>query len=150
MAFNNVVDDLRAKGAEVLGVSTDSVHSHLAYRRLEPSAGGIGKIQFPLLSDFRKEASTAYDVLADDGSSHRGLFLIDKSGIVRHQLVNDEPLGRSVDEAVRMLDALQYFEKNGKVCPANFKGEESLGSASVPLTERFKDVAGYLGKKYGN
>lgn len=152
MAFNSVVDDLREKGAEVLGISTDSVHSHLAYRRLEPSQGGIGKIKFPLLSDFKKEASEAYDVLADDGSSHRGLFLIDKSGIVRHQLVNDEPLGRSVDEAVRMLDALQYFEKNGKVCPANFKGSEStesLGSASVPLTERFKDVAGYLGKKYG-
>ncbi|CAE7515015.1 PRDX2 [Symbiodinium pilosum] len=141
MAFNSVVEDLRAKGAEVLGVSTDSVHSHLAYRRLEPSAGGIGKIKFPLLSDFKKEASEAYDVLADDGSSHRGLFLIDKAGIVRHQLVNDEPLGRSVDEAVRMLDALQYFEKNGKVCPANFKGDDSLGSASVPLTERFKDTS---------
>lgn len=150
MAFNSVIEDLRTKGAEVLAVSTDSVHSHLAYRRLEPAAGGIGKIKFPLLSDFKKEASKEYDVLADDGSSHRGLFLIDKAGIVRHQLVNDEPLGRSVDEAVRMLDALQYFEKNGKVCPANFKGEESLGPAGVPLQDRFKDVAGYLGKKYGN
>eukprot|EP00929_Paragymnodinium_shiwhaense_P006831 TRINITY_DN110798_c0_g1_i1.p1 TRINITY_DN110798_c0_g1~~TRINITY_DN110798_c0_g1_i1.p1 ORF type:complete len:222 (+),score=71.97 TRINITY_DN110798_c0_g1_i1:71-736(+) len=150
MAFNKVVDDLRAKNTEVIAVSTDSVHSHLAYRRLEPSQGGIGKIKFPLLSDFKKEASAAYDVLADDGSSHRGLFIIDKAGIVRHQLVNDEPLGRSVDEAVRMLDALQYFETNGKVCPANFKAGagESLGSAGVPLTERFQDVAGYLGKKY--
>merc|ERR1711904_537714 len=101
-------------------------------------------------ADFEKQASVAYDVLADDGSSHRGLFLIDKAGIVRHQLVNDEPLGRSVDEAVRMLDSLQYFEKNGKVCPANFKaGGESLGSAGVPLTDRFNDVASYLGKNYG-
>lgn len=148
MAFNAIIDDLRAKGAEVLAVSTDSIHSHLAYRRLEPSAGGIGKINYPLLADFKKEATTLYDVLSDEGYSHRGLFLIDKAGIVRHQLVNDEPLGRSVDEAVRMLDALQYFEKNGKVCPANFKGQESLGAANVPLTERFKDVAGYLGKKY--
>uniref|UniRef100_A0A7S3W8Z0 Thioredoxin domain-containing protein n=1 Tax=Strombidinopsis acuminata TaxID=141414 RepID=A0A7S3W8Z0_9SPIT len=150
MAFNAIVEDLRKKNAEVIAVSTDSVHSHLAYRRLEPSQGGIGKISYPLLSDFKKEVSAEYDVLADDGSSHRGLFLIDKGGIVRHQLVNDEPLGRNVDEAVRMLDSLQYFETHGKVCPAGFKkGSESLGPAGVSLTDRFKDVSDYLGKTYG-
>jgi peroxiredoxin (alkyl hydroperoxide reductase subunit C) len=150
MAFNSKIDEFRSKNAEVLAVSTDSVHSHLAYRRLGPAEGGIGKIAYPILSDFKKEVSEAYDVLADDGSSHRGTFLIDKSGVVRHQLVNDEPLGRSVDEAMRMLDALQYFETNGKVCPAGFKaGDESLGPAGVSLEDRFKDVAGYLGKNYG-
>mmetsp|Transcript_32268 Transcript_32268/g.85214 ORF Transcript_32268/g.85214 Transcript_32268/m.85214 type:complete len:222 (-) Transcript_32268:96-761(-) len=150
MAFNAKIDEFRAKNTEVLAVSTDSVHSHLAYRRLEPEQGGIGKIAYPLLSDFKKEVSEAYDVLADDGSSHRGTFLIDKSGVVRHQLVNDEPLGRSVEEAMRMLDALQYFETQGKVCPAGFKkGDESLGPAGVSLTDRFKDISGYLGKNYG-
>mmetsp|Transcript_8934 Transcript_8934/g.19984 ORF Transcript_8934/g.19984 Transcript_8934/m.19984 type:complete len:222 (+) Transcript_8934:69-734(+) len=150
LAFNAIAEELRAKGAEVLAASTDSVHSHLAYRRLSPAEGGIGPVNYPILSDFNKEAATAYDVLADDGSAHRATFLIDKSGIVHHQLINNEPLGRNVEEAIRMLDALQHFEANGQVCQAGFKkGQKSLGAANAALEDRFKDVSSWLGEHYG-
>mmetsp|Transcript_66188 Transcript_66188/g.123563 ORF Transcript_66188/g.123563 Transcript_66188/m.123563 type:complete len:220 (-) Transcript_66188:51-710(-) len=150
LAFNAIADELRVKGAEVLAASTDSIHSHLAYRRLSPAEGGIGPVNYPILSDFKKEAAAAYDVLADDGSAHRATFLIDKSGIVHHQLINNEPLGRNVEEAIRMLDALQHFETSGQVCQAGFKkGEKSLGKANEPLQDRFKDTMKYLGDKYG-
>ena len=86
--------------------------------------------------DKRKEATMAYDVLSDEGYSHRGLSIIDKDGVVRDQMVTDEPLGRSVEEAVRILDAMQYFEKSEEVCQVNFKGEESLEPAGTPLRER--------------
>mmetsp|Transcript_54691 Transcript_54691/g.119900 ORF Transcript_54691/g.119900 Transcript_54691/m.119900 type:complete len:219 (+) Transcript_54691:63-719(+) len=149
LAFDAMIEEFHNKGAEVLAVSTDSVHSHIAYRKLGPKDGGIGKIRYPIFSDFKKEISTMYDVLADDGSSHRGLFLIDREGKVRHQLVNDEPLGRSVDEAMRMLDSLKHFEQHGQVCPANFKaGEQSLGKANDNVLDRFENVKEYLASKY--
>lgn len=119
----------------------DSHFSHWAWRQTPVNKGGIGEIQFPLVSDLTKNISKAYDVLtADEAVSLRGLFLIDKNGVVQHQLVNALELGRSVDEALRMVDALQYFEEHGEVCPANWhKGEEAM----KPTAE---GVAEYLAK----
>jgi peroxiredoxin (alkyl hydroperoxide reductase subunit C) len=121
IAFSDRVKEFNDLGVEVIGVSVDSHFSHLAWRNVSRDQGGIGAIQYALVADLNKQISRNYDVLLDDAVALRGLFLIDKAGIVRHQVVNDLPLGRSVDEALRMVQALQYFEKNGEVCPADWK-----------------------------
>ncbi|MEE2986277.1 MAG: peroxiredoxin, partial [Nitrospinota bacterium] len=104
-----------------LGVSIDSKFSHLAWRNTDRKKGGLGDIQYPLIGDVTKQISNDYDVLADFGVAFRGLFLIDKEGIIQHQLINNLPLGRNIDEALRMVEALQFHEKNGEVCPANWQ-----------------------------
>lgn len=140
LAFNRALDEFKKRDCAVLGVSVDSQFSHFAWKNTTIQNGGIGNIQFPLIADLDKSISKAYDVLLPDGISLRGLFLIDKEGIVRHQLVNDLPLGRNVDEAIRILDALQFTEKYGEVCPANWKpGEDAM----KPTAE---GVAEYLSK----
>ena len=120
IAFDEALDAFRSRGAEVLGVSVDSPYTHLAWKRTPVEKGGIGPIRFPLVSDQRKDIARSYGVLLHDEVALRGLFLIDRQGIVRHATINDLPLGRNVDEALRMLDALQFHEKRGKVCPANW------------------------------
>ncbi len=124
IAFSDSIAQFKERGVEVLGASIDSHFSHLAWRNTPRSEGGIGDIQYPLIADLNKSIAHDYDVLLPGGIALRGLFLIDQEGIVRHQVINDLPLGRSVDEALRMVDALQYFEKNGEVCPANWKPGE--------------------------
>ena len=121
IAFSERAKDFNDLGVEVIGVSVDSHFSHLAWRNIPRDQGGIGPIQYSLVADLDKQISRNYDVLVGDAVALRGLFLIDKDGIVRHQVVNDLPLGRSVDEALRMVQALQFFEKNGEVCPADWK-----------------------------
>jgi len=121
IAFSERVNEFSDLGVEVIGVSVDSHFSHLAWRNVSREQGGIGQIQYSLVADLDKQIARNYDVLLNDAVALRGLFLIDKNGIVRHQVVNDLPLGRSVDEALRMVQALQYFEKNGEVCPADWK-----------------------------
>jgi alkyl hydroperoxide reductase subunit AhpC len=121
IAFSDRAKEFEALGVQVLGVSIDSHFSHLAWRNTPRDQGGLGEIQYPLLADLKKQIAKDYDVLLGDEVALRGLFLIDKEGVVRHQVINDLPLGRSVDEALRMVQALQYFEKNGEVCPANWK-----------------------------
>ena len=121
IAFSDRVGDFAKLDVEVLGCSIDSHFSHLAWRNTPRADGGIGEIQYPLIADLNKDIARNYDVLLDGGVALRGLFLIDKEGVVRHQVVNDLPLGRSVDEALRMVQALQYFEQNGEVCPANWQ-----------------------------
>jgi alkyl hydroperoxide reductase subunit AhpC len=121
IAFSDRAKEFEAVGVQVIGVSVDSHFSHLAWRNTPREQGGLGDIQYPLVADLRKQIAKDYDVLLGDEVALRGLFLIDKSGVVRHQVVNDLPLGRSVDEALRMVQALQYYEKNGEVCPANWK-----------------------------
>src|SRR6185295_13164081 len=101
------------------------------------NVGGLGDISYPLVADLKKDIARAYDVLLPDGVALRGLFLIDKTGVVRHQVVNDLPLGRSVDEALRMVQALQFFEKNGEVCPANWKEGDLTIKASVKESQEF-------------
>ena len=120
IAFSERAADFTKLGVQVLGVSVDSHFTHLAWRNMPRKEGGLGDIQYPLVADLNKEIAKAYDVLLPGGIALRGLFLIDKAGVVRHQVVNDLPLGRSVDEALRMVQALQFFEKNGEVCPANW------------------------------
>lgn len=122
IAFSDAVKDFKDRGVEVLGVSVDSHFSHIAWRDVPRSKGGIGAVDYPLVSDLDKSISKNYGVLIDAPNvALRGLFLIDKEGVVRHSTINDLPLGRSTDEALRLVDALQYFEKNGEVCPANWK-----------------------------
>ena len=140
LAFNRQLKDFQAKKCQVLGISVDSIYTHLAWKNTPVDQGGIGPVQFPLVSDIAKSISTDYGVLLEDGVSLRGLFLIDKEGVVRHELVNDLPLGRNVDEALRVVDALQFFEKHGDVCPANWRpGEDAM----KPTPE---GVADYLSK----
>lgn len=127
IAFSDKVDEFKKRNTEVIGVSVDSKFSHLAWRNTDRKKGGLGNIKYPLVADLDKNISRAYDVLLDAGIALRGLFLIDKNGTVQHQLINNLPLGRNIDEALRMVDALQYFEANGEVCPANWsKGKAGM------------------------
>lgn len=127
IAFNKALEKFRSKNAEVIGVSIDSHFSHLAWKNTDPRDGGIGQIKYPLVADLSKRISRDYGVLFDESVALRGLFLIDREGIIRHAVINDLPLGRSVDEVLRMLDALQFTEKYGEVCPADWhEGEEAM------------------------
>jgi peroxiredoxin (alkyl hydroperoxide reductase subunit C) len=140
VAFDKAMKHFRDRNAVVLGVSVDSQFTHWAWRQTPRHKGGIGEIGYPLVADLDKKIAKAYDVLLNDAVALRGLFLIDTHGVVRHQIVNDLPIGRSVEEALRTLDALQYTEEHGEVCPANWKaGEEAM----KPTAE---GVASYLGK----
>ena len=141
IAFDKKLKEFKKRGCEVVGVSVDSHFTHLAWKNTPREKGGIGHIQYPLVSDLSHEISKAYGVFLEAGSvALRGLFLIDQEGLVRHALVNDLPLGRNVDEAIRLVDALQYVEKHGEVCPANWKeGEEAM----APTAD---GVAAYLAK----
>lgn len=142
LAFNQAVKQFQESNCQLIGISIDSHFSHLAWKNTPVKEGGIGNIQYPLVSDLNKEISKSYHVLLDGGVALRGLFLIDKDGIIRHQVVNDLPLGRSVNEALRVLHALQFTEQYGEVCPANWQqGEEAM----APTQE---GVAAYLAKKH--
>jgi peroxiredoxin (alkyl hydroperoxide reductase subunit C) len=137
IAFSDRVKEFNALGVEVIGVSVDSHFSHLAWRNTPRNQGGIGQIDYTLVADLNKQISRDYDVLMGDAVALRGLFLIDKNGVVRHQVVNDLPLGRSVDEALRMVQALQFFEKNGEVCPANWQEGKSTIKPTVDGSKSF-------------
>ena len=127
IAFSNKNAEFEKRNTVVLGVSIDSKFSHLAWRNTDRKEGGLGEISYPLIGDLSKQICKDYDVLADFGVAFRGLFLIDKDGIVQHQVINNLPLGRNIDEAIRMVDALQFHEDNGEVCPANWtKGEDGM------------------------
>jgi alkyl hydroperoxide reductase subunit AhpC len=121
IAFSDKIEEFKKRNTEVLGVSTDSQFSHLAWIRSPRVEGGLGGLKYPLVADLTKKISDDYGVLLDGGIALRGTFLIDKGGILRHMVINDLPLGRNVEELIRMIDALQFFEKNGEVCPANWK-----------------------------
>lgn len=137
IAFSDRVDEFEKLGVQVIGASVDSHFSHLAWRNLPRNQGGIGNIRYPLVADMNKQLARDYDVLLDGGVALRGTFLIDKDGIVRHQVVNDLPLGRSVDEALRMVMALQYFEKNGEVCPSDWKEGDRTIKPGVDSSKEF-------------
>ncbi len=140
VAFDKAIPKFKAKHTEVIGVSVDSKFTHLAWKNTPRNQGGIGAIQYPLVADLDKKISEKYGVLLEAGIALRGLFLIDKQGVVRHALVNDLPLGRSVDEALRLIDALQFHETHGDVCPANWReGDDAMKPNS-------KGVAEYLAK----
>jgi peroxiredoxin (alkyl hydroperoxide reductase subunit C) len=138
-AFQDKLNDFEKRNAQVVGCSIDSAFSHAAWLNTPKSKGGIQGITYPIVSDIHKTISRNYHVLnEDEGIAYRGLFLIDRSGIVRHQLVNDLPLGRSVDEVIRLLDALIFHEQHGEVCPANWKaGASAMKPTEQGLAEYF-------------
>jgi peroxiredoxin (alkyl hydroperoxide reductase subunit C) len=140
IAFDKNLAKFKERGCEVIGVSVDSQFSHWAWKNTPVKEGGIGNIQYPLVADLDKSISRRYGVLLDMGVALRGTFLIDKEGMVRHAVINALPLGRSIDEALRMVDALKFHEEHGDVCPANWhEGEEAM----TPTAE---GVADYLAK----
>jgi alkyl hydroperoxide reductase subunit AhpC len=128
IAFSDDFAEFHKRGAQLIAVSVDSKYTHLAWTKTPRKAGGLGEIAYPIVSDLNKSIARSYGVRLDDaGVALRGLFLIDKEGVIRHAVINDLPIGRSVSEAVRVLDALQHFEQFGEVCPANWKpGEKSM------------------------
>lgn len=137
IAFSDRAEEFEKLNVQILGVSVDSHYTHLAWRNVPRTDGGLGQIDYPMIADLNKEIAKAYDVLLPGGIALRGLFLIDKDGKVRHQVVNDLPLGRSVDEALRMVKALQYFEANGEVCPANWKEGARTIKPTVSESKKF-------------
>lgn len=142
IAFNNRLKEFKLRKTEVIGVSVDSHFTHLAWKQTPVEKGGIGDIQFPMVSDLTKSIARDYDVLFNDSIAFRGTFMIDGEGIIRHQVVNDLPLGRNVDEALRMVDALQFFEENGEVCPAGWqRGEEGMQANAAGVAKYLKSHA---------
>lgn len=126
-AFSDRVEDFKKLGCEIVGASIDSQFSHLAWINTPRSQGGLGEIKFPLLADTNKEAARSFQVLANDGVALRGLFLINPNGKIAYQVVHDLGVGRSVEETLRVLEAFQYTEKHGEVCPANWqKGASTM------------------------
>jgi peroxiredoxin (alkyl hydroperoxide reductase subunit C) len=142
IAFSKRIKEFEARNTQVIGCSIDSQFTHIAWRNTPVENGGIGAVAYPLVADVKHQICQAYDVeFADAGVAYRGSFLIDREGTVRHQVVNDLPLGRNVDEMLRMIDALQFTEKYGEVCPAGWnKGDEGM----KPTEE---GVASYLANK---
>jgi peroxiredoxin 2/4 len=138
-AFQEKLAEFQARNTQVVGCSVDSCYSHFAWINTPKSKGGIQGVNYPLVSDLNKNIARDYDVLIEqEGIAYRGLFLIDRKGIVRHQVINDLPLGRSVEEALRILDALIYFEEHGEVCPANWqKGHKSMEPTQAGLEKYF-------------
>jgi len=141
-AFQDKLTEFHKREAQVIGCSIDSWYTHAAWMNQPKSQGGIAGIEYPIVSDLNKEIAKDYHVLKEnEGIAYRGQFLIDKTGIIRHQLVNDLPIGRSVDEALRLLDALIFHEKNGEVCPANWSaGAKSMKPTQEGLVQYFDAV----------
>lgn len=141
-AFQEKLEEFHHRGAQVVGCSVDSWYTHAAWVKQPKAEGGIQGVEYPIISDLNKDIARNYHVLKEDeGLAYRGQFLIDKKGIIRHQLVNDLPIGRSVDEALRLLDALIFHEKNGEVCPANWTtGAKSMKPTQEGLIQYFEPV----------
>jgi len=136
IAFDHRLEEFKKRGVEVLGVSIDSQFTHLAWKNTPVNSGGIGQVQYPMVADIRHEICRAYDVESEGGVAFRGSFLIDKAGVVRHQVVNDLPLGRNIDEMLRMVDALQFTEEHGEVCPAGWnKGKAGMKADSSGVAD---------------
>lgn len=146
IAFNNHLAEFEKRGVKVIGVSVDSHFSHFAWKNTDVNNGGIGNVQYPLVADLTKQISKDYDVLIEAaGVALRGTFLIDKKFIVRHQVVNDLPLGRSIEEALRMVDALHYHEEHGEVCPAGWnKGKKAMTASTAGVAAYLKEHADKL------
>ncbi|MBL1353776.1 MAG: peroxiredoxin [Zetaproteobacteria bacterium] len=161
IAFDHRIKEFEARGVQVIGCSIDSQFSHVAWRNTAVNDGGIGPVAYPLVADVSKSIAADYDVLIgneslqdDDGDmihllggsvAYRGSFLIDKEGNVRHQVVNDLPLGRNVDEMLRMIDALQFHEEHGEVCPAGWnKGDKGMVADADGVASYLSEEAGKL------
>jgi peroxiredoxin 2/4 len=146
IAFDHRLEEFKKRNVEVIGVSIDSHFAHNAWRNTKIEEGGIGPVGYTLVADMSHEICRAYDVEVPDGSvAFRGSFLIDKSGMVRHQVVNDLPLGRNVDEMIRMVDALQFHEEHGEVCPAGWnKGDKGMKDTPAGVASYLAENASKL------
>ncbi|MCE9550589.1 MAG: peroxiredoxin [Betaproteobacteria bacterium] len=142
IAFDHRLDEFKKRQTEVIGISIDSQFSHLAWKNTPVNKGGIGQVRYPLVADIKHEICRAYDVEHKDGVAFRGSFLIDRGGVVRHQVVNDLPLGRDIDEMLRMVDAMQFHEEHGEVCPAGWsKGKAGMDASSEGVAKYLAEHA---------
>jgi peroxiredoxin (alkyl hydroperoxide reductase subunit C) len=136
IAFDKRLEEFKTRNVEVIGVSIDSHFSHLAWKNTAIENGGIGNVQFPLVADINKEVTDAFDLRTGPGIALRGSFLIDKEGVVQHQVVNNLSLGRDIDEMLRVVDALQFTEEHGEVCPAGWqKGKSGMKGSTEGVAE---------------
>ena len=136
IAFDHRYQDFKSKGIEVIGVSCDSEFTHLAWKNTPVNAGGIGKVQFPLVSDITKDIARSFDVLFGNAVALRGSFLLDKDGTVRHAVINDLPLGRNIDEMLRMVDTMLFTNEHGEVCPAGWnKGDKGMKADTAGVAD---------------
>ncbi|MFC6669396.1 peroxiredoxin [Marinobacterium aestuariivivens] len=143
IALNNRIAAFKERNVEVIGVSIDSQFTHNAWRNTPVNQGGIGPVEYTLVADVKHEICQAYDVEAEGGVAFRGAFLIDQNGVVRSQIVNDLPLGRNMEELIRLVDALQFHEEHGEVCPAGWtKGDKGMNASP-------EGVASYLAAESG-
>ena len=144
IAFSHRTKEFTDRGINIIGVSVDSQFSHFAWRETAVAEGGIGRVDFPLVADLSKQISRDYDVLLDEAVALRGSFLIDADGTVRHAVINDLPLGRNIDEMIRMVDTMLFTNEFGEVCPAGWvKGDEGMKADT-------EGVAEYLAKHEGD
>ena len=145
IALDHRIEALRERNCEVIGISIDSQFTHYAWRETPVDRGGIGKLRYTLAADVKHEICRAYEVESEGGVAFRGAFLIDREGIVRSQIVNDLPLGRNMDELVRLVDALQFHETHGEVCPAGWqKGDSGMTATASGVASYLADNAGKL------
>ena len=142
IAFDHRLKEFTDRGVEVIGVSIDSHFSHFAWKNTPVNQGGIGNVQYPLVADISKQITRDYDLETGPGIALRGSFLIDKEGVVRHQVVNDLPLGRNIDEMLRLVDALQFHEEHGEVCPAGWqRGQDGMTGSGEGVAKYLTDHA---------
>ncbi|HCF7448193.1 TPA: peroxiredoxin [Pseudomonas aeruginosa] len=145
IALDHRIPEFQARNVEVIGVSIDSHFTHNAWRNTPVDKGGIGAVKYTLAADTKHEIAKAYDVESDGGVAFRGAFLIDKEGVVRSQIVNDLPLGRNMDELLRLVDALQFHEEHGEVCPANWKkGDKGMTASPEGVAKYLAENASKL------
>ncbi|WP_346837012.1 peroxiredoxin C [Microbulbifer sp. SAOS-129_SWC] len=145
IAFDHRLAEFQKRGVEVIGVSIDSQFSHNAWRNTSVNDGGIGPVKYTLVADTKHEICQAYDVESEGGVAFRGSFLIDEEGVVRHQVVNDLPLGRNVDEMLRMVDALAFHQEHGEVCPAGWQeGDKGMNASPEGVAAYLSENAGKL------
>jgi peroxiredoxin (alkyl hydroperoxide reductase subunit C) len=143
IAFNNRLEEFKKRDVNVISVSIDSHHTHLAWKNTPVDNGGVGNLQYPMVADVTKQISRDYDVLLEGGMALRGSFLIDRDGTVRHAVINDLPLGRNIDEMLRMVDAMHYTNEHGEVCPAGWNKDKQAMKANR------EGVASYLASNAG-
>jgi len=142
IAHNNRIERFKELGVELVGVSIDSHFTHFAWKQTPVENGGIGNVQFPLVADVKHEITRAFGIEHPDGVALRGSFLIDKEGVVQHETINNLPLGRNVDEMLRLVEALQFTEEHGEVCPAGWqKGQKGMKADADGVADYLKENA---------
>lgn len=145
IAFNNKLKEFNERGVVIVGCSKDSQFVHFNWKKTPPGNGGVGEIQFPMVADTNGSILEAYDVVSANNFANRATFLIDQNGIVRHQIVNDPAIGRNIDELLRTIDALIFYQQHGEVCPANWKkGQEGIKETASSVADYLKKNADKL------